>query len=278
LQNARFVAGPSSNRLEAEGRVIELEAISAAYARPHDMREVLRESVGISDVRAAREMLNLDRQLYAWMETTGARVVNRPSAASSNDSKPHQLEKIREHGFAVPASLMTTSPEAVREFVEHYGEVVYKSASCVRSTVTRANASELDSIDAVRHCPTLFQAYIPGVDWRVHVVGDEIHACEIRCPAVDYRLAPEQGVPVEIRTATLPGHVATRCRSLARSLDLALAGIDLRRDPHGVWHCFEVNTSPAFTYYERVTGQHLAAAITQLLVGPGACQGRTYGR
>ena len=278
LHGARFIPGPNANwhRLQMAGEAVELETIGAVYARPADIREVLRQSAEGSDIRAVHEVLCLDRQLYAWMEMTGARVVNRPSAAASNDSKPYQVEKIRTHGFAVPPTLMTTSPQAVREFVERYGQVIYKSAGRVRSTVTRLDASDLGCIDAVTHCPTQFQAYVAGVDWRVHVVGDEIHACEIHCAADDYRVAPERGVPLEIEVATLPEPIAARCRSLARSLDLALAGIDLRRDADGAWHCFEVNPSPAFTYFERVTGQPLAAAIAQLLIGPSGSQAPLY--
>lgn len=267
LRGARFVSSANANlhRLEMEGQAIELETIGAVYARPAENREGSRESVC------------LERQLYAWMEMTAARVVNRPSSASSNDSKPYQAERIRAHGFVVPPTLVTTSPQDVREFVERHSQVICKSAGRIRSTVARLDASELDNLDAVRHCPTQFQAYVSGVDWRVHVIGDEVFACEIHCAADDYHDAPELGVALEIKAATLPGQVAARCRSLARSLDLVLAGIDLRRDAQGVWHCFEVNPSPAFTYFEQVTGQPLTAAIAQLLIGPGAGQGRTYG-
>jgi glutathione synthase/RimK-type ligase-like ATP-grasp enzyme len=46
---------------------------------------------------------------------------------------------------------------------------------------------------------------------------------------------------------------------------LPVAGIDLRRTPEGEWYCFEVNPSPAFTYYESRTGQPIGRAIAKLL-------------
>jgi len=54
---------------------------------------------------------------------------------------------------------------------------------------------------------------------------------------------------------------------LAASLDLVVAGIDLRRTPDGEWYCFEVNPSPAFSYYESATHQPISAAIAALLAG-----------
>ena len=118
----------------------------------------------------------------------------------------------------------------------------------------------------LRWCPTQFQQYITGRDFRVHTVGDEVFACEIISQADDYRYAARQGHDVELRAATLAVDCAERCLALARSLGLAVAGIDLRRTPAGEWFCFEVNPSPAFSYYESATGQPIAEAIAGLLV------------
>jgi D-alanine-D-alanine ligase-like ATP-grasp enzyme len=59
--------------------------------------------------------------------------------------------------------------------------------------------------------------------------------------------------------------VAEQCYSLARSMDLPVAGIDLRHSPDDDWYCFEVNPSPGFTYYQDATGQPLDDAIASLL-------------
>jgi hypothetical protein len=68
----------------------------------------------------------------------------------------------------------------------------------------------------------------------------------------------------------MPVDVASRCVRLARGLGLPLAGVDLRRTPAGEWVCFEVNPSPAFTFYASRTGQKIAAAIAALLLRPAA--------
>jgi hypothetical protein len=53
-------------------------------------------------------------------------------------------------------------------------------------------------------------------------------------------------------------------------MGLALAGVDLRLRPDGRWFCFEVNPSPAFSYYENAAGQPIAAAVATLLMGGNA--------
>ena len=260
-----FAADGVTGTLSTAERDIELAAIGALYARPNDLRAVMRRSSELAgDLATQRSALATERQLYAWAEMTPARVVNRPSAASANDSKPYQLEQIHAAGFAVPPTLVTTSPLAAREFVAQHGQVVCKSAGRTRSMVSRLDSADLERLDAITHCPTLLQAYIAGRDWRVHCIGAAIHACEIHCAADDYRFAPEQGLALEIVSADLPEPIAARCRALTRRLGLELAGIDLRRGGD-TWYCFEVNPSPLFTYFEQASGQPLTAAVADLL-------------
>jgi glutathione synthase/RimK-type ligase-like ATP-grasp enzyme len=245
--------------------LVDLDEIGSVFLRPYDIREVMREPpAAISDAAVDRPAA-IQQHLFAWTDIADALVVNRPSAIVSNASKPYQAELIRRSGFEIPPTLVTTTPDTAREFVARHGRVIYKSVSGARSTVSRLAASEWERLDEVVHCPTQFQAYIEGADWRVHVVGDAVYACEIQCAADDYRCADQQGVSIDIRSAELPEPIAMRCRSLAQSLKLPLAGIDLRRTDDDTWCCFEVNPAPAFTYYEQATGQPLSGAVARLL-------------
>ena len=244
-------------------RRFDLRAVRSVYLRPHESCRL--PAVARAGPRSAawRHAAAVDAALFAWSEVTPALAVNRPSASGPNGSKPYQGELIRRCGFAIPETLVTTDPDAARAFWDEHGEVIYKSVSAVRSIVARLRPEHAARLADVAACPTQFQRRIPGLDHRVHVVGDEIFACAIGSDADDYRYAG--GRSVDIRACDLPPAVADRCRRLAVALDLPLAGIDLRRDPEGVWYCFEVNPSPAFTYYAAATGQPIAAAIARLL-------------
>jgi glutathione synthase/RimK-type ligase-like ATP-grasp enzyme len=205
--------------------------------------------------------------LIAFVNTWPALVVNRPSACASNGSKPYQQALIARHGFRVPRTLVTTVPEEARRFYEECaGRVIYKSISYRRSIVRRVTPADLERLDGVRHCPTQFQEYLPGVDIRVHAVGSRLFATEVVTDAMDYRFAGREGADREMRGTTLPAEIAERCHCLMQELGLALGGIDLRRTPEGDWGCFEVNPAPVFTFYEEHTGQRIGDAVVDLLV------------
>jgi hypothetical protein len=242
-----------------------LATISAVYIRCYDSR-TLKFDGHTGDIESdRRHAVGVDEVVTAWLEVAPAFIVNRFSAMASNNSKPYQLSLIRAAGFATPDTLLSTDPAAVTAFRERHGDVIYKSISGVRSIVSRLTDEHADRLKDIRWCPTQFQQYVPGRDYRVHTVGGEVFACEIISDADDYRYASRQGMEAELRAYELPPDCADKCRALGRTLGLAVSGIDLRRTPDGEWYCFEVNPSPAFSYYEAATGQPIADAIAALL-------------
>ncbi|WP_138501977.1 RimK family alpha-L-glutamate ligase [Nostoc sp. PA-18-2419] len=246
---------------------INLNEITAAYLRPYDSRRLPQIAQAGVNSPAWQHAIAVDDALMGWSEITPAFVINRPSAMAANGCKPYQLEQICSLGFKVPETLVTTDPEAVRAFWQRHGNVIYKSISGIRSQVSRLAAEHLERLENVCWCPTQFQQYIPGRDYRVHVVGAEIFASEVISQADDYRYAAQEDESTEIRACHLPQEVEQQCRGLAKAINLPLCGIDLRRTPEGEWYCFEVNPSPGFTYYQQFTGQGISRAIANLLAG-----------
>jgi glutathione synthase/RimK-type ligase-like ATP-grasp enzyme len=204
--------------------------------------------------------------LSAWAELTPAAVLNRPSAAASNRSKPYQLGPIRAAGFAVPDTLITTSPDDVHAFWAEHHKIVYKSVSGVRSVVATLDPEHMARLDDVAACPTQFQQFIDGIDHRVHVISDTVLACRIESTAVDYRYPAASGGTTTMSAVILRDDVEDRCRRLTRTLGLSLAGIDLKLDPYGQWWCLEVNTAPGFIWFETHTGLPISDAVANLLV------------
>jgi glutathione synthase/RimK-type ligase-like ATP-grasp enzyme len=172
-------------------------------------------------------------------------------------------------GFSVPDTLVTTDAVAVGRFLRRHHDVIYKSTSGVRSIVSRLGPTRRDALEDVANCPTQFQEYVPGVDIRVHVVGDDILATEICSKADDYRYASRSNLDVAMVPIVLPEKVAAACRAMVNSMGLNVAGIDLRRTPDDKWYCFEVNPSPGFTFFEAAAGQPIAATIADFLLRHG---------
>jgi len=243
---------------------VRLDEVESLYTRVYDARQLY--PVAAAGPEAWIGVQEIESAIWAWAEETPALVINRPTSMASNGSKPYQSAVIEQCGFSIPATLITTDARAAADFWERHGSVIYKSVSGVRSRVSRLGPEHRGRLEDVAWCPTQFQAWVPGRDHRVHVVGTEIFACEVRSDVDDYRYARQQGGQCELRPTTLPPAVEARAAATATALGLCVAGLDLRRTPDDDWYCFEVNPSPCFTYYEHHTGQPLTAAVASLLM------------
>jgi len=249
--------------LHLPGGPIDLSEIRSAYVRPYDFRRLrVAKTLGDSDPQRFA-FCAFESALYAWVESAAGIVMNRFTAMATNGSKPLQAEVIRRFGFSVPETLLTTSPEAAIAFRERHRAVVYKSISGRRSIVTRLEDDGLTEFANVERCITQFQEFVPGIDYRIHVVADRILACRIDSDSVDYRYDHS----ARITPCEIPDAVAERCYRLTVGLGLVFGGLDLRQTPSGEWYCFEVNPSPGFTYFEDAAGLPIAAEVASILAG-----------
>ena len=258
------------------GRVIHsLGAFSGVYARLSEVAALPENRPRgrmPADDRAVARAEFLNGALSDWLDLTPIRVVNRPQAMASNASKPFQARVIQRAGFLTPPTLVTNNPASVKDFQRLHGRIIYKSISSVRSIVRELLPADLGTLERIRNLPTQFQAYIDGVNVRVHVVDREVHATEVKSDAVDYRYATADGVAMQMQPTTLPDPVGRRCVGLSVQLGLAMTGIDLKRTPDGDWYCFEVNPSPGYSYYQQDTGQPIADSVVRFIAGIEPCQ------
>jgi len=255
--------------IKTNGRTIDLHAVKAFYLRPYDSRQLYDVQQAGRDSPLWNQAIMVDDMLTSWADITDALVINRPSAMAINSSKPYQAMVIRSLGFEVPDTLITTEPEAVLEFWERHERVVYKSISGVRSIVSQLTPDHKNRLQDVVWCPTQFQEYVPGTDYRVHVVGDEAFSCRIVSNADDYRYASQHGSSVQIQACDLPAEVVDLCIATSKKMGLSVSGIDLKQTPEGKWYCFEVNPSPGFTYFQNLTDKKIDEAIAHMLInGP----------
>ena len=262
--------GAIGGMLELAGESIPLEAITAIYLRLMDHRFLPGFADSSPDSDSRTHCRRLHELLHCFADIAPARVLNRPIDCGSNQSKPFQAQAIRAAGFDIPETVITNDVAVAREFIERAwsegGSVIYKSASGVRSIVQRVAREDLARLERIRWCPTQFQHHVPGIDIRVHVVGRSVFAATIVSDASDYRYAARDiGVEPEIVACELDAPTRAKCIALAERLNLPLAGIDLRCTPEGRYVCFEVNPSPAFSFYEQRAGLPIAASIAGYL-------------
>jgi len=251
--------GTMSDRLRIGDRTIHLSDIDSVYLR----------SLGSRAASTSRERM-IVTALWELAESLPVLVVNRRQAGHTNMSKPYQQRLIEQYGFLVPKTLVTMVPEEARRFYDAcQGRVIYKSISAERSIVRPLTPADFPRLEQIRTCPVQLQETIPGADIRVHTVGDRLFATEVLSDGADYRYAERENKQRTMRAVELEPVLQTRCLNMAKGLGLSLSGIDLRRTPDGAYYCFEVNTSPGFTFFENYTGQRIGDALADLL-----CAGR----
>lgn len=259
--------GRVSGELRLGRGVHSLRTFGAIYARLMDDRFMPELESEPPDSPARQHNRGFHDALNHWMEVSPAVVVNRFVPMGSNSSKSYQTRIIQAQGFLIPPTLVTSEPDEVLAFQSRHGRVIYKSLSSVRSIVQQLDDAALARLDRIRWCPTQFQAFVAGTNVRVHVIGDRVYATAVSTEATDYRYAARQaGKSAELREVRLSEELARRCIDLARYLGLEFAGIDLKVTSDDEVYCFEVNPSPAFSYYENNTGQPIALGVALRLM------------
>jgi glutathione synthase/RimK-type ligase-like ATP-grasp enzyme len=216
-----------------------------------------------------RTLGHLQGSLNRMLRRVTCPVLNPPAHAFSNYSKPYQLELLANAGFDIPRTLMTNIPEEARAFWDACdGQVIYKGVSNVTTLAQVLTAESLERLRLLPNSPTLFQEFIRGADYRVHVIGDESFVTRLAGPNVDYRrsLLVTKSQDVVIEPAELPASVIKRCIAITRALGLVASGIDFKQDDLGRLVVLELNPYPQFTFYEGRSGQPITQAVVDYLI------------
>jgi glutathione synthase/RimK-type ligase-like ATP-grasp enzyme len=245
-------------------------AITAVWWRRPQPFDVGR---GLRYADAAFAFRQVKEAMAGFAASLDATWVNDPWREAAADHKPFQLSRAMRSGLAVPPTLVTNDPARARAFVRARGrrrtvhKALHATADDWRPT-RLIGPDDLARIDGVRQAPLVLQEYVPGVDVRVTVVGDQLFAAEIDARDT---ASPEDFRPVwqeaRIARCELPGPVERGIRTLVAGLGLRYAAVDLRRR-HGGEHLFlEVNSSGQWLFVEERTGQPITAALARLLAG-----------
>lgn len=204
------------------------------------------------------------------------RWMNHPDAARRARYKPWQLRLAQRCALPVPATLITTFPQAAREFAERYPDLVVKPVSGAhpqdppRAVPTSRVGPDAD-FSAVAFGPTLLQRRVAKrADIRLTAVGDQLLAARKATGAeaeVDVRFAESDAPwsPVEVAPRVTEG-----VRAYLRDAELAYGAFDFVEDADGTWWFLECNQSGQFGFIEVDTGQPIARTIAEWLAQPAA--------
>ncbi|MFF0010985.1 ATP-grasp ribosomal peptide maturase [Streptomyces sp. NPDC005374] len=267
--SGEYVHGAFRGHLSAGGRLVGISGLRSIWVR----------RPGTPAARAAQPSDWLTEEsaqaLYGMLRGSDARWMNHPDAARRARHKPWQLRLAQRCGLPVPATIVTTFPQAAREFAERYPDLVVKPVSGAhpqdppRAVPTSRVEPDTD-FAAVAFGPTLLQRRVAKrADIRLTVVGETMLAARKACGAddeVDVRFASSDAswCPAEV-----PPRVAAAVRDYLDAAELAYGAFDFAEDGDGTWWFLECNQSGQFGFVEVETGQPIARTIAEWLALPG---------
>ncbi|MFD5571830.1 ATP-grasp ribosomal peptide maturase [Streptomyces cadmiisoli] len=269
--SGEYVHGSFRGHLWSAGRLVGMDGLRSVWVR--------RPGTPASRVAEPSEWLTEEssQALYGMLRSSGARWMNHPDAARRARYKPWQLRLAQRSGLPVPATLITTFPQAARDFAARFPDLVVKPVSGAhpqeppRAVPTSRVAPDAD-FAAVAFGPTLLQRRIAKrADIRLTVVGERMLAArKATAPdadpdEVDVRFAPGD---VPWRPSDVPPRIADGVRAYLREAELAYGAFDFAEDADGTWWFLECNQSGQFGFVEVDTGQPIARTIAEWLALP----------
>jgi glutathione synthase/RimK-type ligase-like ATP-grasp enzyme len=295
LDTDRF---PSEVRLaaryggEGEGRVtfatgavgedeIDLNEVGAVWHRrlsvaarvPREMDAQLR-AASVGESRAA--LLGVLAGLAAFR-------VDPEAAIRRAEQKPLQLRAARELGLAVPRTLVTNDPSAVREFYAACGgRVIAKMLSSFavydregRESVVFTNPvgpEDLEDLSGLSLCPMTFQERVEKqLELRATVVGRRVFTASIDSQASaraahDWRRDGAR-LADEWRPYRLPPETEAGLLALMDYFGLNYGAADFILTPDGRHVFLELNPSGEFFWLEHGPGLDISGALADVLLG-----------
>ncbi|MEU1307154.1 ATP-grasp ribosomal peptide maturase [Streptomyces shenzhenensis] len=200
----------------------------------------------------------------------GCRYVNHPHRIGDAEFKPSGLAAAVEAGFAVPPTLITSTPGAARAFVERHAPVIYKPlwnpvylVDGVSTVVKVAEVAPEDIDDRVAGTAHLFQQRVPKTaDVRVTVIGSRAFCVRIDCDLLDWRTDYSRltYTPVE----PPPGVEQALHRYLNR-FGLVFGAFDFCIGEDGRWWFLECNPSGQWYWLEPETDLPMCSTLVDLL-------------
>jgi glutathione synthase/RimK-type ligase-like ATP-grasp enzyme len=248
---------------------------SVAPVLPVSDRTPIEHAWAVSEAEAAWQ---------GFWRTVEARWVNHPDANAAADHKMVQLRAAADVGFSVPETMVTNDPAVARAFAAAHDDIVCKagrsglledpSGASEDSRLLYTQRLEQGARAALASIgpePYLFQRLVPKrFDVRVTVIGDTPFGCRIDSQQAAGAHTDWRAGEIEDLGHTplpLPDPVAQRCVALTRRFRLRFSAIDLAVTPNDEWMFFEINPNGQWAWIEQLTGQPLAVALADELLG-----------
>ena len=190
--------------------------------------------------------------------------VSPPGRIRAANDKIRQLITARQLGFEIPNTLVTTCPDAAREFIQKCGtgavvkplrsgcieypdgnvELIYTNPVCVDD----------DHIGNAIYAPCLFQEYVPKrIELRVTIIGTQLFSVALDSQSSDiarHDWRRQNGAGVKYSLFSLPDDVAERCFRFMEHFALRFSAFDFVLTPDGRYVFLEINPNGQWAWLD----------------------------
>jgi glutathione synthase/RimK-type ligase-like ATP-grasp enzyme len=250
---------------------------SVYYRRP----ELPKKNLGILSPHEARfvksEFYYFIEGIYCQLEESFW--ISSIHSIRRAENKLHQLKVANKLGFTIPETLITTEPNIATDFIrklEYFTVIKAINVGFIddptepRIIFTSGfGKNELEFINEVSYCPTLFQKRIKKrSDLRITVVGKKCFSASISTneessSIIDWR--KEDHSKLIYKEYGLQASISKMCVKLVEELGLQFGAIDLVEDEEGRFFFLEINPNGQWAWIEKRLNLDISGAIVSLL-------------
>jgi glutathione synthase/RimK-type ligase-like ATP-grasp enzyme len=232
---------------------------------------------------AANEYRSFYHSLMYLLETLPVRVVNKYSASRFIDNKAVQLVLARGCGMNVPRTLMTNSPQAVREYFrgdskrmicKTFSTHIWEKQQGGQFIVTETfelSADMLPSDEVLTYAPAIYQELVvKKFDVRMVLLGAAVYSYSLHNPkrALDWRGDAAHGL-VKVEPIITPPKVEKSVLAFAAKSGIACGSFDFAIDNQDRWWFLEVNEGGQFLWLDAANaGLHVQEKFLAFLTSP----------
>jgi glutathione synthase/RimK-type ligase-like ATP-grasp enzyme len=232
---------------------------------------------------AANEYRSFYDSLMYLLEALPVRVVNKYTASRFINNKSVQLVLATACGMNVPSTLMTNSPQAVRDYYrDNFQRTICKAFSThiwekeqggpiVVTETFELSADKLPSDEVLTYAPAIYQELVvKKFDVRMVLLGAAVYSYSLHNPkgALDWRHDATQGL-LKAESIITPPEVEKSVLAFAAKSGIACGSFDFAIDNQDRWWFLEVNEGGQFLWLDALSaGLHVQEKFLAFLTAP----------
>jgi hypothetical protein len=231
--------------------------------------------VSISGPHSPAELTHVSREWGAALDSFLAAIpterwMNHPAANVAAGHKLRMLTLANELGFHVPDSLVTHSELEARAFWrKHEGQVIVKPLSIghvsddASAYTSKLSDDSLLEATLLARCPTLVQQRVDGVDLRVTVVDQSIHALTMMASHREFIDIRRHGLwKLKYNVIDIPPEVRRTILDMMNILGLRFGAFDFICDG-GRWVFLECNPNGQWAWTDQLGVSQIATSFVE---------------